>query len=172
MGWLIYFSVSIWSEGNLVCCSSNCIYGLVYLFECGRLIWSELGMLFRRLYIWVGRFILVSASDLKRTWYVVRAIVYMACLVVNPITVTSFRLSSLIAGQWVRLQTLWWFWLKDLSIDEMVGAWCFGCLSGPLGFTYWISFALVFSFINCWALIFALSPCYILIYIFWEMMHW
>ena len=75
-------------------------------------------------------------------------------------------LSSLIARRWVRLQTLWWFWLKDLSIDEMVGAWCFGCLSGPPGFTCWISFAPVFSFIYCWVLIFALSPCYILIYMF------
>ena len=37
--------------------------------------------------------------------------------------------------------------LKDLSIDEMVGTWCFGCLSGPPGFACWISFALVFSFI-------------------------
>ena len=35
-------------------------------------------------------------------------------------------LSSLIARQWVRLQTLWRVRLKDLSIDEMVGAWCFG----------------------------------------------
>ena len=56
--------------------------------------------------------------------------------------------------------------LKDLSIDEMVGAWCFGCLSGPPGFTCWISFAPVFSLIYCWVLILALSPCYILIYMF------
>ena len=91
---------------KIATCVPCFINGLVYLFQCRRLIRSELGMLFRRLYIWVGRFILVSASDLKRTWYVVRAIVYMACLVVNPITVTSFRLSSLIAGKWVRLQTL------------------------------------------------------------------
>ena len=40
-------------------------------------------------------------------------------------------LSSLIVRWWVGLQTLWWFRLKDLSIDEMVEAWCFGCLSGP-----------------------------------------
>ena len=59
-----------------------------------------------------------------------------------------------------------WFRFKDLSIDEMVGAWCFGCLSGPPGFTCWISFAPVFSLIYCWALILALSPCYILIYMF------
>ena len=32
-------------------------------------------------------------------------------------------LSSLIARRWVGLQTLWWFRLKNLSIDEMVGAW-------------------------------------------------
>ena len=39
-------------------------------------------------------------------------------------------LSSLIARLWVGLQTLW---LKDLSIDEMAGAWYFGCLPGPPG---------------------------------------
>ena len=33
------------------------------------------------------------------------------------------------------------------------------------GFTCWISFAPLFSFIYCWVLIFALSPFYILIYI-------
>ena len=36
-------------------------------------------------------------------------------------------LSSLIARRWVGLQTLWRFRLKDLSIDEMVVAWCSGC---------------------------------------------
>ena len=81
-------------------------------------------------------------------------------------------LSSLIARRWVGLQTLWWFPLKDLSIDEMVGALCFGYLSSPPGFTCWVSFAPVFSFIYCWIFIFALSPCYILIYMFLEMMHW
>ena len=81
-------------------------------------------------------------------------------------------LSSLIARLWVRLQTLWRFRLKDLSIDEMVGAWCFDCLSGPPGFTCWISLAPVFSFIYRWALIFALAPFYILMYMFYEMMHW
>ena len=80
-------------------------------------------------------------------------------------------LSSLIACQWVWLQTLWWFRLKHFSIDEMVRAWCFGCLSGPPGFTCWISFVPVQFYL-------LLSPylCfisfYILIYIFWEMMHW
>ena len=70
------------------------------------------------------------------------------------------------------LQTLWRCQLNDLSLDEMVGAWCFGCLSGQPGFTCWISFAPVFGFIYCWVLNFALSPCYILIYMFQEMMHW
>ena len=31
-------------------------------------------------------------------------------------------LSSLIARRWIGLQTLWWFRLKDVSIDQMVGA--------------------------------------------------
>ena len=58
-------------------------------------------------------------------------------------------LSSLVARWWVGLQALWWFRLGDLSVDEMVGAWCFGCLSGQRGFACWISFAPVFSFIYC-----------------------
>ena len=104
-------------------------------------------------------------SHYKKIGYNINVLQQTACLVVNPITVGNFTF-LLIARRWVRLQTLWWFWLKDLSIDEMVGAWCFGCLSGLPGFTCWISFALVFSFIYCWVLIFALSPCYILIYMF------
>ena len=104
-------------------------------------------------------------SHYKKIGYNINVLQQTACLVVNPITVATL-LSSLIACQWVRLQTLWWFRLKDLSIDEMVGACCFGCLSGPPGFTCWISFAPVFSLIYCWVLILALSPCYILIYMF------
>ena len=49
-------------------------------------------------------------------------------------------LSSLIARRWVGLQTLWRFRLKDLSIGEMVGAWCFGCCQAhrglPVGFIF------------------------------------
>ena len=41
-----------------------------------------------------------------------------------------------------------------------------------LVFTWWISFAPVFSLIYCWVLVLALSPCYILIYMFWEMVRW
>ena len=47
-------------------------------------------------------------------------------------------LSFLIARRWVGLQTLWWFRLKDLSIDEMVGAWymavCQAHRGLPVGF--------------------------------------
>ena len=46
--------------------------------------------------------------------------------------------SSLIARRWVGHETLCWFRLKDLSIDGMVGAGCFGCCQThrglPVGF--------------------------------------
>ena len=45
--------------------------------------------------------------------------------------------SSLIARWWVGLQTLWRFWLKNLSIDEMVGSWCFGCCQAHQGLSVW-----------------------------------
>ena len=44
-------------------------------------------------------------------------------------------------------------------------------LSGPPGFTCWISFAPVFGFMKCWFLIFTLSPFYILTYMILEIMH-
>ena len=110
-------------------------------------------------------------SHYKKIGYNINVLQQTACLVVNPIAVGNFAfLFNCTPG--VGLQTLLWFPLKDLSIDEIVGAWYFGCLSGPPGFTCWISFAPVVSFIYCWVLIFASSPCYILIYIFWEIMHW
>ena len=47
-------------------------------------------------------------------------------------------LFSLIAQRLVGLKTLGQFRIKDLSIDEMVGAWCFGCCQAhrglPVGF--------------------------------------
>ena len=73
-------------------------------------------------------------------------------------------LSFLIARQWVRIQTLWRFWLKYLSIDKMVGAWCFGCYQAHRGLAVGF-FAQGFSFIYCCVLILTLSPFYILIYI-------
>ena len=45
-------------------------------------------------------------------------------------------LFSLIARWWVGLQTLWRFRLKDLPIDEMVGAWCFGCCQAHTGLPF------------------------------------
>ena len=112
-----------------------------------------------------AQFIKINSHYKKIGYYNINVLQQTACLVVNPITFgnVAFLFNCIL---WVGLQTLWWFRLKDLSIDEMVGAWCFGYLSGPPGFSCWISFAPVFSFIYCWALIFALSPCYILIYMF------
>ena len=81
-------------------------------------------------------------------------------------------LSSLVARRWVGLRTLWWFRLGGLSVDGMVGAWCFSCLSGPPEFACLVSFAPVFGFVCCWVLDFALSPCCILICMFWKMMRW
>ena len=59
-------------------------------------------------------------------------------------------LSSLIARKWVGFQTQWRFRLKDLSIDEMVVAWCFGCCEVhrglPVGFLLlWYSIYLLLS---------------------------
>ena len=104
-------------------------------------------------------------SHYKKIGYNINVLQQTACLWSTQSRLATL-LSSLIARRWVGLQTLWWFRLKDISIDAMVGAWCFGCLSGQPGFTCWISFALVFSFIYCWVLIFALFLCYILIYMF------
>ena len=98
------------------------------------------------------------------------ALTLMYCRRVHAWGSTQSRLaallSNLIACWWGGLQTLWWIGLKDLSIDEMVGAWCFGFFSDPPGFTCRISFAPVFSFIYCWVLIFASPPFNILIYVF------
>ena len=74
----------------------------------------------------------------KKIGYNINVLNYniIACLVVNPITVGNF--TFLFNCTPVGLQTLWWFRLKDLSIDEMVGAWCFGCCQDhrglPVGF--------------------------------------
>ena len=59
-------------------------------------------------------------------------------------------LSSLIARQWVWLQTLWRYRLKDLSIDAMVGDWSFGCCQTHRGnlfffFCSGIQFYILFS---------------------------
>ena len=57
----------------------------------------------------------------KKIGYNINVLQQTACLVVNPITIgnLAFRFNCTPVGR------------KDLSIDEMVGAWCFGCLWGP-----------------------------------------
>ena len=102
-------------------------------------------------------------SHYKKIGYNINVLQQTACLVVNPITVGNFSFlfnCTPVGRTSDSMKTIY------LSIDEMVGAWCFGCLSGPPGFTCWISFAPVFSLIYCWVLILALSHCYILIYMF------
>ena len=83
-------------------------------------------------------FIIFQRSSLKYFPIIKRlAITLIFCNRLHAWWSTQSRLahllSSLIARRWVGLQTLWWFRLKDLSIDEMLGTWCFGCLSGPRG---------------------------------------
>ena len=78
-----------------------------------------------------GQFIKII-SQYKTIGYNINVLQQTACLVVNPITVGNFAF-LFNWHRWVGLQTLWWFRLKYLSIDEMVGAWYFGCLSGPIG---------------------------------------
>ena len=87
-------------------------------------------------------------SDYKKIGYNINVLQQTATWW-STLSRSATLLSSLIARRWVGLQTLGWFRLKYLSVDEMVGVLCFGCLSGSRGFTCWISFALVFSFIFC-----------------------
>ena len=83
-----------------------------------------------------GQFIKII-SHYKNIGYNINVLQQTACLVVNPITVGNFaflfnctpvgRTSDSMKVQ-----------LIDLSIDEMIGALCFGCLLVPPGFTCWI----------------------------------
>ena len=100
-------------------------------------------------------------SHYKKIGYNINVLQQTACLVVNQIAVGKFAFLFNCTPMGRTSDSM-----MVSSIDEMVGAYCFGCLSAPPGFTCWISFAPVFSFIYCWFLIFALSPCYILIYMF------
>ena len=83
-----------------------------------------------------------------------------AWLMVNPITVGNFAFhfncTSLGRTSDSRL--------KDLSIDEIVGAWYYDVVVRPRGLNCWISFALVctveFS-----------SHLYVLIFMAWKMIH-
>ena len=65
-------------------------------------------------------------SQFKTIAYNINVLQQTAWLVVNPIVVGNF-VFLFYCTRWVGLQTLWQFRLKDLSIDQMVGAWCSGC---------------------------------------------
>ena len=82
--------------------------------------------------------------------YNINVLQQTACLVVNLITagIFAFLFNSTPVGQTSDSMTVP---TKDfhVSIDEIVGALCFVCLSCPPGFISWISFAPVFSFIYC-----------------------
>ena len=99
-------------------------------------------------------------SHYETIGFYINVLQYTVCLVVNPITVGNF---AFLLGRASDSMTVR---LKDLSIDEMVGGLMLWLLSDPQGFTFWISFAPVFSFIYCGVLIFALSPFNILMYMF------
>ena len=109
---------------------------------------------------WKGLLALIifKCSLLKQSPIIKRlAITLMYCNRLHAWWSTQSRLatflSSLIARRWVRLQNLWRFGLIYRSDGWGLMLWLF---SGPPGFTCWISFALVFSFMYCWVLIFAL----------------
>ena len=72
--------------------------------------------------IFLGQFIKI-VSRYKTIGYNIKVLQQTACLVVNPITVGNFAFlfKRTPVGR-NPLQTLWRFQLKDLSIDEMVGA--------------------------------------------------
>ena len=58
-----------------------------------------------------------------------------AYLVIIPIMFGNFAFLFKCMPMGRTLETLWRFRHKNLSIDEMVGPWYVGCLSGPRGFT-------------------------------------
>ena len=73
-------------------------------------------------------------------------------------------LSSLFLRQWIGLQTLWWFRLKHLFIDEMVRAWCFGCCQA-----LWV---LLVGFLFLWyEVLFTLSPslCFLILFLYLDL---
>ena len=87
-------------------------------------------------------------SHYKKIGYNINVVQRTACLVVNPITVATL-FSSLIARQSVGLQTLCRFRLKELSIDEMEEAWCFGCCQAHRGLHVPVRFLLLRYSVLC-----------------------
>ena len=117
----------------------NSKFGLKSLLRQGLLVpdfYCDLVYKFKKIvgsYNFSAQFIKII-SHYKKIGYTVNVLQQTACLVVSPIMVGNFAF-LFNCTPWVGLQTLWWFRLKDLSIDEMIGAWCFGCLSDPPGFS-------------------------------------
>ena len=73
-------------------------------------------------------------SHYKKIGYNINVLQQTACLVVNPITVGNFAFlfNCTPVGRTSDSMTVP---TKKISIDEMVGARCFGGWSGPQGFT-------------------------------------
>ena len=66
------------------------------------------------------------SSHYKKIGYNINVLQQTAWLVVDLVFFGNFAfLFNCTPRGW--LQTLWWFLLKDFSIDDMVGGWCFGC---------------------------------------------
>ena len=155
-------------------CQRNTIYNLISKFQVGLKSLLCQGLLEPEFYgdlvYRLMAIIFFSAQFIKIISHYERlAITLMYCNRLHAWWPTQSRLttllSSLIACQWVRLQTLWRFQLKDLSFDEMVGAWCFGYCQAHQGLP--VGFLLLGYSVY---VLFALSPFYILIYMFYEMM--
>ena len=103
-------------------------------------------------------------SHYKKIGYTINVLQQTACFVVNPIAVSNFAFlfNCTPVG---RTSDSMMVPLKDLSIDEMVGARCFGCCQAHRGLPVGFLLLPFISFIYYLVLIFALSPFYILIYI-------
>ena len=122
-GWLLclicLLGVSWWLSGY----SSRC-HGVVWGCDCG-ISWSYSLTFFVGSNNFSAQFIKII-SHYRKIGYNINVLQQTACLWSTQSRLATL-LSSLIARQWVGLQSLWRFRPKDLSIDEMVGAWCFGC---------------------------------------------
>ena len=66
-------------------------------------------------------------SHYKKIGYNINVLQQTACLVVNPITVGNFAFLFNCTPVGRTSDSMAVPTVKDLSIDEMVGAWCFGC---------------------------------------------
>ena len=86
-------------------------------------------------------------SHYKKIAYNINVLQQTACLVVNPNTVGNFAFHFNCTPVGRTSDSLMVPTKRLIYInDEIVGARCFGCLSGPPGFTCWISFAQLVQF--------------------------